>query len=47
MKEINGRLLSRLFIDKSYYITKILAKYCGAKMFDGLFSATSTNLGHL
>jgi hypothetical protein len=39
--------VSGLCIDTSYYITKILAKYHGAKMYDGIFSATSTNLGHL
>jgi hypothetical protein len=39
--------VSGLCIDTSYYITKILAKYHGAKMYDGLFSATSANLGHL
>jgi hypothetical protein len=36
--------VSGLCIDTSYYITKILAKYHGAKMYDGLFSVTSTNL---
>ena len=39
--------VSGLCIDTSYYITKILVKYHGAKMFDGLFSATSANFGHL
>jgi hypothetical protein len=36
-----------LCVDTTYYITKILAKYHGAKMYDGLYSGTSTNLGHI
>jgi hypothetical protein len=36
-----------LCVDTTYYITKILAKYHGAKMYDGLYLGTSTNLGHI
>ncbi len=36
-----------LCVGTTYYITKILAKYHGAKMYDGLYSGTSTNLGHI
>ena len=40
--------VSGLGIDTiSYYVTQILVKYHVAKMYDGLFSGTFSNLGHL
>ena len=45
--EANKWPVDGLCIDTSYYITKILCRYHGKKVFDGLFSGTSTNIGHV